>query len=116
VPPVALLECTIEMAQLHLPSEHSTEDLVLAHRVATAVESEELYVAWSHRAGAGQQPAIRARVREEPNVLVEAVTTVLGWLASVLDALAGPTGTTPRTARPAQEPPRRRPPRSHPAA
>ena len=104
------------MPLLHLPTDHSAEDIVLAHRVATAVDSEDLYVTWSHRAGPGQQPEVFAEVRDEPNVLVEAVATVIGWLAALFDALGGPSGATPRTARPAQEPPRRRPPRSRPAA
>ena len=103
--------------RLHLPADHSPDDIVLAHRVAVAVDSEELFVTWSRRGGAGQPPAVSADVREEPSVVVEAIATVLGWLGSVVDALAGG-GARQRTAAAAPEPrPRRRqPPRSHPAA
>ena len=92
------------MPQLHLPTSHQPADLVLAHRIAEAVESSELYVVWSHDAGAGQRPEVRAEVREEPSVLVEALASIFNWVSTALSLLAaprepeppGPTPTAPR--------------------
>jgi hypothetical protein len=75
------------MAELHLPSEHSDADLALAHRVAEAMESGELHVAWTHEGGSGQLPVVRARVREAPNPLVEMLSIVLGWVSNVVEAV-----------------------------
>ena len=76
------------MPELHLPASHQTQDLLLAHRIADAVESAELYVVWSHEAGAGQIPEVRARVREEPHVVVEAVASIFNWIAAAISFLA----------------------------
>jgi hypothetical protein len=75
------------MAELHLPSEHSDADLALAHRVAQALESGELHVAWSHEGGSGQLPVVRARVREAPNPLVEMLSVLLGWVSTLVEAV-----------------------------
>jgi hypothetical protein len=52
------------MPHLFLPSEHTDADLVLAADVAAAVDSEDLYVAWTYDAGPGGMPEIEAVVRE----------------------------------------------------
>jgi hypothetical protein len=52
------------MPHLFLPSEHSDADLVLAADVAAAVDSADLYVAWTHGAGPGGMPEIEAVVRD----------------------------------------------------
>jgi hypothetical protein len=52
------------MPHLFLPSEHSDADLVLAADVAAAVDSADLYVAWTHEAGPGGLPEVEAVVRE----------------------------------------------------
>lgn len=52
------------MPHLFLPSEHTDADLVLAADVAAAVDSADLYVAWTHESGAGGMPEIEAVVRE----------------------------------------------------
>jgi hypothetical protein len=54
-----------EMPHLHLPTDHTDADLVLAANLAEIVGSEELYVAWTHESGAGAVPEVDA-------VLVEA--------------------------------------------
>jgi len=100
------------MPHLHLPADHSAYDLALAHRVASAVESSELYVAWSGRAGAGQRPEIHAHVREEPSLLVETLAHVFAWLGSVVEALIA----KPQTAPPPAEPPQALPPHLRRAA
>jgi hypothetical protein len=53
------------MPHLHLPTEHSDADLVLAANLAEIVGSEDLYVTWTHESGAGAVPEVDA-------VLVEA--------------------------------------------
>jgi hypothetical protein len=49
------------MAQLHLPAQHSDDDLAIAGALAQVLRSEELYVAWSSENGAGM-PVIPARL------------------------------------------------------
>ena len=59
------------MPHLHLPAEHSDADIVLAANVAATVGSEDLYVAWTHDAGAGAVPEVEAVIREpRPSALV----------------------------------------------
>jgi hypothetical protein len=52
------------MPHLFLPSAHTDADLVLAADVAAAVDSADLYVAWTHEAGAGGTPEVEAVVRD----------------------------------------------------
>ena len=49
------------MAHLHLPAQHSDDDLAIAGALAQILRSEELYVAWSSSSGAGE-PVIPARL------------------------------------------------------
>ena len=53
------------MPHLHLPTDHTDADLVLAANLADVVGSEDLYVAWSQETGAGV-PEIEAYVSDEP--------------------------------------------------
>jgi hypothetical protein len=53
------------MPHLHLPTDHTDADLILAANLADVVGSEDLYVAWTHGSGAGAVPEVDA-------VLVEA--------------------------------------------
>jgi len=53
------------MPHLHLPIDHTEADLVLAANLAEIVGAEDLYVAWSHEAGAGAIPEVEAVVRTE---------------------------------------------------
>lgn len=53
------------MPHLHLPIDHTDADLVLAANLAEIVGSEDLYVAWTHEAGAGAVPEVEAEVREQ---------------------------------------------------
>jgi hypothetical protein len=47
------------MAHLHLPAQHSDDDLALAGALAQVLRSDELYVAWSTECGASE-PVIPA--------------------------------------------------------
>jgi hypothetical protein len=67
------------MPHLHLPSEHSDADLVLAANVAELVGSDDLYVAWTHETGAGAIPEVDA-------VLVERRANPLAELFAALRA------------------------------
>jgi hypothetical protein len=51
------------MAHLHLPVQHSDDDLAIAGALAQVLRSEELYVAWSSESGAAE-PIIPARLHE----------------------------------------------------
>jgi hypothetical protein len=53
------------MPHLHLPAEHSDADLVLAANLAEIVGSDDLYVAWTHEAGAGAIPEVEAVLRAQ---------------------------------------------------
>jgi hypothetical protein len=48
------------MPHLHLPTDHTDADLVLAANLAEIVGSEDLYVAWTHDAGPGAIPEVDA--------------------------------------------------------
>ena len=53
------------MAHLHLPAQHSDDDLAIAGALAQVLRSGELYVAWSTECGAGE-PIIPARLHAAP--------------------------------------------------
>ena len=50
------------MAHLHLPVEHDDQDLAMAGALASALHSEDLYVAWSRSTGTAR-PVIPAEIR-----------------------------------------------------
>lgn len=55
------------MSHLYLPAEHSDTDLALASAVAEAIDSNELFVAWTCDSGCVSAPEVRARImRTEP--------------------------------------------------
>jgi hypothetical protein len=54
------------MAHLHLPAQHSDDDLAIAGALAQVLRSDELYVAWSTESGAGE-PVIPARLHAAPS-------------------------------------------------
>ena len=51
------------MSRLYLPAEHTDTDLALASAVAEAIDSNELFVAWTLDSGCVAAPEVRARVR-----------------------------------------------------
>ena len=54
------------MAHLHLPAQHSDDDLAMAGALAQVLRSDELYVAWSTENGAGE-PVVPARLHTPPS-------------------------------------------------
>ena len=51
------------MPQLHLPVQHTDEDLALAGALASVLRSKDLYVAWSLEAGQAE-PIIPAALKD----------------------------------------------------
>ncbi len=56
------------MAHLHLPAQHSDDDLAIAGALAQVLRSEELYVVWSTESGAGE-PVVPALLHIAPRSL-----------------------------------------------
>ena len=82
------------MPHLYLPSDHTDEDLVLAADVAAAVSSADLYVTWTHDAGAGA-PEIEAILRDEraptpANPFAELFVALFQGVAALWQSLTGP--------------------------
>jgi hypothetical protein len=51
------------MSHLYLPAKHTDIDLALASAVAEAIDSNELFVAWTLDSGCVAAPEVRARVQ-----------------------------------------------------
>jgi hypothetical protein len=49
------------MAHLHLPVQHTDDDLAIAGALAQVLRSEELYVAWTSEGGHAE-PVVPAKV------------------------------------------------------
>jgi hypothetical protein len=54
------------MSHLYLPSQHSDTDLALASAVAEAIDSNELFVAWTCEGGVAAAPVVKALLRRQP--------------------------------------------------
>jgi hypothetical protein len=50
------------MSHLYLPAEHTDIDLALASAVAEAIDSNELFVAWTCDNGSVSAPEVKARI------------------------------------------------------
>jgi hypothetical protein len=83
-----------EMPHLHLPTQHTDADLILAANLADVVGSEDLYVAWTHESGAGAVPEVDAVLVEARRAggLAEIVAHVGSGFAAFLRALVGRQG------------------------
>jgi hypothetical protein len=68
------------MSHLYLPTEHTDTDLALASAVAEAIDSNELFVAWTMDSGCVAAPEVMARIMrpEQPrrSPLAEAFTEI----------------------------------------
>ena len=82
------------MPHLHLPTQHTDADLILAANLADVVGSEDLYVAWTHESGAGAVPEVDAVLVEARRAggLGEIVALVGSGFAAFLRALVGRQG------------------------
>jgi hypothetical protein len=54
------------MSHLYLPAQHTDTDLALASAVAEAIDSNELFVAWTCDGGTVAAPEVRALIRRLP--------------------------------------------------
>jgi hypothetical protein len=68
------------MSHLYLPTEHTDTDLALASAVAEAIDSNELFVAWTMESGCVAAPEVRARIlapqQPQRSPLAEAFTEI----------------------------------------
>jgi hypothetical protein len=72
------------MPRLHLPTEHSETDRALASAVAEAVESDELFIAWTFDSGVVFAPEGVAGLRPQPmNPFAQALADVLASFAAL---------------------------------
>ena len=55
------------MSHLYLPTEHTDTDLALASAVAEAIDSNELFVAWTCHDGTVAAPVVKALLRPRPD-------------------------------------------------
>lgn len=79
------------MPHLHLPTKHSDADLALAADIAVAVDSADLYVTWTHDAGAGALPEVEAVMRDERpvNPFAELFVAMMAGVVALFQHFAG---------------------------
>jgi len=77
------------MSHLYLPVEHTDTDLALASAVAEAIDSNELFVAWTCDAGIVAAPEVRARivVRPEPSATRSPFAEALSGIGAAFKAV-----------------------------
>jgi len=77
------------MSHLYLPAEHNDTDLALASAVAEAIDSNELFVAWTYETGVAAPPVVKAflRQRAEPVALRNPFAEALAEIAAAFGAL-----------------------------
>ena len=77
------------MSHLYLPVEHTDTDLALASAVAEAVDSNELFVAWTYDGGVTAAPEVKAQLRSRPEPeLPNPFAEALVGIAAAFHALA----------------------------
>jgi hypothetical protein len=81
------------MSHLYLPSQHNDTDLALASAVAEAIDSNELFVAWTYESGLGAPPVVKAFMRQqspEPalrNPFAEALTEIAAAFGALMSLM-----------------------------
>ena len=81
------------MSHLYLPAEHNDTDLALASAVAEAIDSTELFVAWTHETGVAAPPVVKAFLRQRPepvsmrNPFAEALSEIAAALGAFVKLL-----------------------------
>ena len=81
------------MSHLYLPAEHTDTDLALASAVAEAIDSNELFVAWTCDGGNAAAPVVKALLRSRPepprrNPLAEAMSEIAAALSAFVSLLS----------------------------
>ena len=78
------------MPHLHLPTDHTDADLVLAANLAEIVGSEDLYVAWTRDTGPGV-PEIEAYLSDErpASPFAEVIVSLMAGCVAFWRALTG---------------------------
>ena len=81
------------MSHLYLPTEHTDIDLALASAVAEAIDSNELFVAWTHDTGTAAAPEVQALLlRPQPaarNPFAEALSEIVTAFAAFVGVCLG---------------------------
>src|SRR5215210_8708603 len=75
------------MSHLYLPTEHTDTDLALASAVAEAIDSNELYVAWTCEDGTVAAPEVQALLRRPEPALPNPFAEALIEIAAAFHAL-----------------------------
>jgi hypothetical protein len=80
------------MSHLYLPAEHNDTDLALASAVAEAIESNELFVAWTHETGVAAPPVVKTFLRERAdpelrNPFAEALSEIAAAFGALLSLI-----------------------------
>jgi hypothetical protein len=76
------------MSHLYLPAEHNDTDLALASAVAEAIDSNELFVAWTYDSGLAAPPVVKAFMRQSPEpALRNPFAEALSEIAAAFGAL-----------------------------
>ena len=81
------------MSHLYLPAENTDTDLALASAVADAIDSNELFVAWTCDGGTAAAPVIKALIRPRPepalrNPFAEALSEIAAALGAFVKLLS----------------------------
>jgi hypothetical protein len=76
------------MPHVILPAEHTDADLILASQIADAVDSGELFVAWTPKAGPAI-PEIEAELREPGRPVAGALARLTRGFAAIWRGLTG---------------------------
>jgi hypothetical protein len=81
------------MSHLYLPAEHTDIDLALASAVAEAIDSNELFVAWTCESGTAAAPEVPALLlKPEPSgrhPFAEALGEIVAACASLVSLIFG---------------------------
>ena len=80
------------MSHLYLPAEHNDTDLALAGAVAEAIDSNELFVAWTYETGVAAPPVVKASMRQSPepaerNPFAEALSEIAAAFGAFMSLL-----------------------------
>ena len=80
------------MSHLYLPAEHNDTDLALASAVAEAIDSNELFVAWTFESGIAAPPVVKAFVRQRPepalrNPFAEALSEIAAAFGALMSLI-----------------------------